>query len=67
MIESGEAIRLGDPQADSVKKYSSLRIRAGQTFGAEEVNESIEMLGDIFNVPVDGETFAIACVTNTTG
>ncbi|CAM9477031.1 unnamed protein product, partial [Hapterophycus canaliculatus] len=36
IVESGEAIRLGDPRADSVKNYSSLRVRAGQMFGAEE-------------------------------
>lgn len=37
VVESGEAIRLGDPQADSMKNCSSLRVRTGQMFGAEEV------------------------------
>ncbi len=38
MVEAGEAVRLGDPTADTKKTYSSLRIRAGQMFGAEEVS-----------------------------
>eukprot|EP00903_Cladosiphon_okamuranus_P014480 g13431.t2 len=41
MIESGEAIRLGDPQEDSMKAHSSLRVRTGQMFGAEEVLSGI--------------------------
>lgn len=40
MVESGEAIGLGDPMADTKKTHSSLRIRAGQMFGAEEVSMS---------------------------
>lgn len=42
MVDSGEAIRLGDPQADSVKNQSSLRIRTGHMFGAEEVGREQE-------------------------
>jgi len=38
MVESGEAVRLGDPQADTKKTSTSLRIKAGQIFGAEEVS-----------------------------
>lgn len=37
MVASGEAIRVGDRRVDSMKKASSLRIRAGQMFGVEEV------------------------------
>eukprot|EP00752_Nemacystus_decipiens_P007815 g6980.t1 len=45
IIESGEAIRLGDRQADSMKNHSSLRIRTGQMFGGEEVPQP-EVEGD---------------------
>lgn len=37
MVVSGEAIRLGDSRTDSAKSRTSLRIRAGQLYGAEEV------------------------------
>lgn len=37
VVESGEAIRLGDGRADSTRNESSLRIRTGRMFGAEEV------------------------------
>lgn len=37
MVVSGEAIRLGDSRTDSAKSPTSLRIRAGQIYGAEEV------------------------------
>ncbi|CBJ26997.1 hypothetical protein Esi_0051_0101 [Ectocarpus siliculosus] len=36
LVESGEAVRLGDPRENTIRNYSSLRIRAGQLFGAEE-------------------------------
>ncbi|CAN0436844.1 unnamed protein product [Pylaiella littoralis] len=36
LFESGDSVRLGDSRADSMKNGSSLRIRAGQVFGAEE-------------------------------
>lgn len=37
LVESGEAVRLGDEVEDSMKTGSSLRIKSGQMFGAEEV------------------------------
>lgn len=37
MVVSGEAIKLGDARNDSAKSPTSLRIRAGQLYGAEEV------------------------------
>lgn len=46
LVESGESVRLGDSRAASQKSYSSLRIRAGQMFGAEEVNAGREGKGE---------------------
>lgn len=37
MVESGEAVRVGDHVAESGKKASSLCITSGHMFGAEEV------------------------------